>query len=186
MTLQVAENFRVPAATTSLVPTGARFAETDLQAILGGNLGPWTLSVMGELKDPLELDSTVVNPLILEFLTAQAVLAFEVRASSVVPRVALGRIVLVEYEPYKKQDPPIPLLCLLPLDAVAIVSHNVAINEFLVSGNARRMQSAIRAVLDASVDVMTRPEAFFYYTKMLSLATGAYRQRYDTLHVAGA
>jgi hypothetical protein len=186
MTLQVADNFRVPAATTSLVSVGTKFMQPDLQAILGGNLGPWTLSVMEELEDPLELDSTVIKPLILEFLTAQAVLAFEVRAASVVPRVALGRVVLVEYEPYKKQDPPIPLLCLLPLDAVAIVSHNIAINEFLTSGNAGRMQSAIRAVLDAGVGVMTRTEAFFYYTKMLSLATGAYRQRYDTLHVAGA
>jgi hypothetical protein len=181
--LQIAEGFKVPVATVSLASVGPKFAQSDLRSILGGNLGPWTLSVMEELEDPMELDSTVVKPLVLEFLTAQAVLSFNVPATTVVPRVAMGRIVLVEYTPFKKQDPPIPLLALLPLDAAAVIAHNIAVHEFLAQGNARRMQSAIKAVLEAGLDVMTRTEAFFYYTKMLSLATGAYLQRYDTLQV---
>jgi hypothetical protein len=120
---------------------------------------------------------------LLEFLTTQAVMSFQVPAESVMPTVAMGRMVMVNYMPWKRRDPPIPLLALLPLDVGALLAHNGAVREFMVRGSGARLGPAIVRVLRAGVGVLTRSEAFFYYTKMVSLATGAYLQRYDTSHV---
>ena len=187
--LDVAQGFNmVPTRTADssiFTPTGGILTGTDAQSILAGEVGPWVLSMM--TNDPLAmeevpLDSQTVGTLMLEFLTAQAILAFQAKASSVMPKSAMGRVVMVDYTPWKRPDPPIPLLSLLTLDMGAVSVYNKAMHDFLANNNAIGLWTAIGGVLRSGVDVFTRSEAFFFYTKVISLATGAYSQRYETRH----
>jgi hypothetical protein len=198
MTMQVATGFVLPPLTALMAPgaaglfatVGKKLAEEDVVALMRGDAGQWLVS-LAEGGDPLEvneitLDTTTVGELVLEFLAAQAVLAFRVAADQVMPRTSVGRVVVVEYAPWRNTDPPIPLLSLLPLAASAVLLHNAAIYHLLTNRNATYIGPAMGQVLKSGIGAMSRGEAFFYYTKMLSLATGVYEQRYDTAHVLAA
>jgi hypothetical protein len=198
MTMQVAAGFALPPLTTLLAPgaaglfapAGAKLAEEDVTALMRGDAGHWLVSLV-EGGGPLEvneraLDPTTVGELVLEFLAAQAVLAFRVPADQVMPKTSVGRVVVVEYAPWRAVDPPIPLLALLPLATGAVLLHNAAIYHLLTNRNATYIGPAMGQVLKSGIGAMSRGEAFFYYTKMLSLATGVYEQRYDTAHVLAA
>ncbi len=163
-----------------------RLSEQDCNQIIGGNAGTWAMSLLADkplVMDEKLLDPPLVGTLVLEFLTAQAVLAFQVPASSVFPVSAVGRVVLVNYTPWKHVDPPVPLLSLIPIDRSALDYYQAAVNHFLTVGNAQYLGPAIRRVLKSGTGNLYRNEAFFFYTKMISLVTGAYQQRYDALHV---
>ncbi len=165
-----------------------RFSETDYTALLD-NPGRWLMSLpqtpaLEVEAQPLNDD---INPLLREFFIAQAVLAFQVRAGSVQLVAALGRIVLVDYEPWQQPDPPVPLLTLTPLDDPVIRRYNRAIRQFLNPNENRNrtlmnlgggagLSRALQMVLQAAIGVFTRAEAFYFYTKLISLATGAYTQ----------
>jgi len=155
-------------------PDTARFSEADCRALLD-NAGRWLMS----LPQPLSLETQPlgnINPLLKEFFIAQAVLAFQARAGSVRPVAALGRIVLIDYEPWQQPDPPVPLLTLTPLDTAVIAGYNRAIRHVLNTGGGRYIGQALPAVLHAGIGKLTRAEAFYVYTKLISLVTGAYTQ----------
>ncbi len=139
-------------------------------------------------NDPLPLIENSLTPqtvgaLTLEFLTAAAVLAFNVTASSVKPVKAMGRVVLIDYTPWQRRDPPVPLLDMLDLPRRALLTHNAAIHLMLKRNDASAIRPAMSAVLRACAQrsqsrdaetPMRAAEAFYYVAKMLSLVTGAY------------
>jgi len=133
-------------------------------------------------REPLPLIETALTPqnvggLTLELLTAAAVLAFNVSASSVKPVCSMGRVVLIDYAPWQRKDPPVPLLDMLNLPRRALVMHNTAIHLMLKRNNASAIRPAMSAVLQSSLSAKIRAaEGFYYVVKMLSLVTGAYSQ----------
>ena len=157
-------------------PETPRFSKADYSALLH-NAGRWLTSLSrSPIPEAQSLES--IHPLLQEFFIAQAVLAFQVRADSVQPVAALGRIVLVDYQPWQQPDPPVPLLTLVPLGDAVTRGYNRAIQQFLhTRGQAgRHIGRALPAVLHAGIGILTREEAFYLYTKLISLATGAYTQ----------
>jgi len=176
--LTVAPGFTLNSATLSPIelPTAGspRFSETDYAALLD-NPGHWLMSLPC-VPEAQRLSD--INPLLREFFIARAVLAFQVPAGSVRPVAALGRIILIDYQPWQHPDPPVPLLALTPLDGTVIQRYNRAIGHALGNrnGGGRYIGQALPLVLHAAIGVFTRAEAFYFYTKLISLATGAYTQ----------
>ncbi len=184
--LEVAPGFKLDPTLLSPMSVPSRetprFSETDCSVLLN-SAGQW---LMSQSPTPLfiedqPLNTSLISPLLLEFFVAQAVLAFQVRAGSVRPAAALGRIVLVDYEPWERPDPPVPLLTLLPLDKPVIGFYNRAIQKFLSTRNRNRgsgasLARALTVTLQAGIGILTKEEAFYLYVKLTSLATGAYTQ----------
>ena len=119
-------------------------------------------------------------------------LAFNVTASSAKPVKAMGRVVLIDYTPWQRKDPPVPLLdrfgfvtSMLGLPQRALAMHNAAIHLMLKQNDASAIRPAMSVVLQSGAErsrssgVETRmraAEAFYYVARMLSLVTEAYSQ----------
>lgn len=158
-----------------------RFSEADYHSLFN-DPGYWLMNLPHPMPEAQPLEN--INPLLREFFIAQAVLAFQTPADSVEVSAALGRIVLVYYEPWRQPDPPVPLLILTPVDKHAVNFYNRAIRNFFANyftGDdfrtaGRYIGQALPVVLQAGIGKLTRTEAFYLYTKLISLATGAYTQ----------
>ncbi len=185
MTLQIANGFeafyplRNSPAPFAAPDDGRRITPADVDALLN-NPAAWLYQTMQ--SNPFEmieypLQRETVGALLMEFLTAQAVLAFRVKAAAVKPVKAMYRVALVDYTPWRQTDPPVPLLCMLDLPAKSIAMHNSAIHLFLSRGDASALRGAMSLVLRGGAQSGMHPaEAFYYVAKMLSLVTGAYSQ----------
>ncbi len=195
MTLQIAPGFNVSIPGTELFfepPADGRLLNAADVPQLLNNPASWLYHATQ--SEPLALtenDLTLqtVGNLTLEFLTSVAVLAFNVTASSVKPVKAMGRVVLIDYTPWQRKDPPVPLLDMLGLPRRALAMHNAAIHLMLTQNDASAIRPAMSAVLQScasrersrSSGVETRmraAEAFYYVARMLSLVTGAYTQSF--------
>ena len=130
MTLQIANGF-------NLIPIDPAFFEapaddnlmtgTDVADLLRNPAGWFNQTMQATPFELIERDLTPqsIGPVLLEFLTSVAVLNIGVKATAVMPVKAMGRVVMVDYTPWKREDPPIPLLNLLndlPARALAISS----------------------------------------------------------------
>ena len=71
---------------------------------------------------------------------------------------AMGRVVLVDYTPWKRPDPPIPLLTLLSLDGDAVAAYNLAIHEFLTNNNVLNLIKSYRLQFKKSLEKSYRPD----------------------------
>lgn len=155
----------------------ARFSKRDFTHLMS-DAGQWLMTLQSlDTIQPRQLQN--ISPLLKEFLIAQAVLAFQVRATAVKPVAALGRVVLIDYQPWQQPDPPVPLLTLLPFSKSITTFYNRAIQHSLSDTNLKNgalLSRALTQVLQAGIDEFTQAEAFYLYTKITSLATGAYTQ----------
>lgn len=79
-------------------------------------------------------------------------LAFNVTASSVKPVKAMGRVVLIDYTPWQRKDPPVPLLDMLGLPRRALAMHNAAIHLMLKQNDASAIRPAMSVVLQSGAE----------------------------------
>lgn len=182
MTLQVAAGFSTEMMTPLRFippPAGGTLQPEDVAALLNEPAG-WLYRTMQ--VEPFELpeqslNATVIGKTTAEFLVSLAVLAFRVKATAVLPVAAMYRVILIDYTPWQRRDPPVPLLNLLGLPARAVALHNEAVRLLLLNHDASAVRSAMSIVLqDGVIAGIHRAEAFYYVVKMLSLITGAYTQ----------
>lgn len=134
----------------------------------------------------VSLDAEAVGADMLQMLSTDAILAYDIPADVVMPLYAVGRTVITEYTPHRRVDPPVPLMSLFDFSRETFGYHASAI-KLVLNGNATGVIQAVRLVMrDALQAEMTREELFAYLNAMLSLSTGSYQQRYDTGHVLPA
>jgi len=165
-----------PQAPLASVPQDLMSAQ-DLAYIEKQQIGQWYLSLLRAGVLPVQERSLRETPsLEQEFLTAQAVLALQVKAVSVLPVAAVERVLLIDYTPYQRKDPPVPLLVLTPLPNEVQALFHSAVKELLEHQNAALLARATKRVLRAGVGCLSKAEAFYFFTKVTSLVTGAYTQ----------
>ena len=182
MTLQVASGFLTlssPLMLFSSPPADGMLTQADVPVLLN-EPAAWLQRIMQTEpfdlpEQPLTVES--IGKTTAEFLVSLAVLAFRVKASVVRPVSAMHRVVLIDYTPWQKTDPPVPLLNLLGLSRRALALHNEAVRLLMLRHDASAIRSAMSMVLQDGITAgMHRAEAFYYVAKMLSLVTGAYTQ----------
>ncbi len=182
MTLQITPGFTtatVPPMSISPPPPGGTLTRRDIPALLN-EPAAWLFRTTQ--TEPFELpeqslDRAIIGKTAAEFLISLAVLAFRVKATAVRPTSAMYRVILIDYTPWQKNDPPVPLLDLLNLPRRALALHNEAVRLLLRRNDASAVRSAMSLVLQDGITAgIHRAEAFYYVAKMLSLVTGAYTQ----------
>jgi hypothetical protein len=182
----------------------AYFEALDFGRILRtGSPLEWCLSLARDgdalMLDAQRLNTATVSPFLMEALTAQSVACMEnVKLDAAVPLEAMGRIVLVDITPYRKQpvtpthnaankepryacgDPPVPMLFLSGLDRDVVRGYHRCI-QFMLTDEARGKQMLskhLEAILAEMVGKLTRSEVMYFMVKAQSLSTGAYRMRF--------
>lgn len=182
MALQVTPGFATNTtaiAPFSTPPIGGVLVQEDVTALLT-EPAAWLYRVMQ--TDPFDMPEQSLNVATIghtttEFLISLAVLAFRIKATAVRPTAAMYRVIIVDYTPWQRVDPSVPLLNLLNFPRRALASHNEAVRLLLRSRDASGVRGAMSLVLqDGVTSGMHRAEAFYYVVKMLSLVTGAYTQ----------
>jgi hypothetical protein len=112
-----------------------------------------------------------------EYLRAAALDRLGLAGARLSLRESVGRVVLVDVEPARRADPPVPLVL---FNCLPLVDYEIVVRELLTDWR-RGYVTSLRATIDESVQlavgVLSPMEAVYFYVKALSLCTGAYNAR---------
>ncbi len=152
------------------------FERVDFETIQKGDIGMWAMRFR---VDDYEESLATVGPTMLEHIATEVYLNIRVRASKIMPTHRMERMLLVDYTPWRRVDPPIPIPLWLPRTP-ATELHYRAISAFLGKhpNAGRLMLQATSDVIKAAIDSWTQLEVFYYWVKMRSLLAGTHKQNY--------